>query len=69
MEIGGQVPILVTAVVPRGWFLDCFQRFVLPLLEGPFSSSFKLWTWGISSSRSANTLVRPIVRCCSNSTL
>ena len=50
MEIGGQVPTLVTAIVPRGWFLDCSQTLVLPLLGDPFPSPFKLWTGGISSS-------------------
>ena len=50
MEIG-QVPTHVTAVVPRGWLLDCSQTLVLPLLGDPFPSSQKLWTGGISSSR------------------
>ena len=50
MEIG-QVPTHVTAVMPRGWFHDCSQALILPLLGDLFPFSFKLWTGGISSSR------------------
>lgn len=46
MEIGGQVPILVTAVVPRGWFLDCFQAVCSSPLRGPIFLLFQAMDLG-----------------------